>query len=207
MSKELSYILQTLFPSFLTNIYLSLRYQCFIHPSAKIYWPKNVKLAKGVSIGKGTVIMAQKHKAAITLDKNTIINDYCILNSKGGYIIIGKDSSINHFSLIQSTRNNTVLIGKDVAMAPYTRIVPNHEYEGEERTRTIRASTEIGDNVWICAGVTIVVGTNIGKNSIIGANSVVTRDIPDNIVAAGTPAKLIKTFKEYVQKEDSKESD
>lgn len=206
MSKELSYILQTLFPSFLTNIYLGLRYGCFIHPSAKIYWPKNIKLAKGVSIGKGSVIMAQKHKNAIILDKNVIINDYCILNSKGGYINIGEHSTINHFSLIQSTLENTVSIGKDVAIAPYTRIVPNHKYEGEKRTHTIHASTKIDDNVWICAGVTIVVGTNIGKNSIIGANSVVTRDIPDNIVAAGTPAKLIKTFKEYVQEKDPEES-
>ena len=186
-------------------MYLSLRYKCFIHPSAKIYWPKNIKLAKGVSIGKGTVIMAQKHKGSVIIDKGVIINDYCILNSKGGSIKIGEASTINHFSLIQSTLENTVSIGKNVALAPYTRIVPNHKYEGEKRTQTIHASTKIDDNAWICAGVTIVVGTNVGKNSIIGANSVVTRDIPDNIVAAGTPAKLIKTFKEYVQEKSSEE--
>lgn len=134
------------------------------------------------------------------LEKNITLEDYCILNNKGGEILIGESSTINSFALIQSTLGNTISIGKNVAIAPYTRIVPNHKYEGEKRTGTITGSTNIGDNAWIGAGVTIIIGTNIGKNSIVGANSVVTEDIQENIVAAGTPAKFIKTFQEYVKK-------
>jgi acetyltransferase-like isoleucine patch superfamily enzyme len=147
--------------------------------------------------------MAQKNKSSIILGKNVTIEDYSIINNHNGFIEIGDYSTINHYSMIQSTVDNRVTIGEKVAIAPYTRIVPNHSYEGENRTGTIHASTTIGDNVWIGAGVTIVIGSNIGKNSIVGANSVVTRDIEDNVVAAGTPAKLIKTFQEYVQKQNS----
>ena len=201
MNKKISYILQSLFPSFITNFYLSIRYQCYIHPLAKIYWPRNIKFAKGVKIGRGTIITAQKHKDAIVLSKNVAIEEYCIINTHGGDIKIGENTTINAYSMIQSTIDNVISIGNNVAIAPYTRIVPNHEYDGEKRGGTVYASTKIDDNVWIGAGVTIVIGKNIGKNSIIGANSVVTRDIPNNIVAAGIPAKQIKTFEEYVQKE------
>lgn len=197
MNKKISYVLQTLVPSFLINVFLIIKYKCIIHPSAKIYWPGNLKLAKGVRIGKGCIIMAD---GKTVLEKNVALEDYCILNNKDGEILIGESSTINSFSLIQSTLGNSINIGSHVAVAPYTRIVPNHKYEGEKRVGTVKGSTNIEDNVWIGAGVTIVIGTNIGKNSIIGANSVVTENIPDNIVAAGTPAKFIKTFQEYVQK-------
>ena len=50
----------------------------------------------------------------------------------------------------------------------------------------------IGDNVWIGGSVTILPGVTVGNNVTIGAGSVVTKDIPDNVVAVGTPCKVIK---------------
>lgn len=54
----------------------------------------------------------------------------------------------------------------------------------------------IGDNVWIGGGVSIIPGVNIGKNSVIAAGSVVIRDIPENVVAAGNPCKVIRKITE-----------
>ncbi|WP_281381131.1 sugar O-acetyltransferase [Corynebacterium anserum] len=54
------------------------------------------------------------------------------------------------------------------------------------------APITIGDNVWLGGGVTICPGVSIGNNSVIGAGSVVTRDIPDHCFAAGTPAKVMR---------------
>lgn len=54
---------------------------------------------------------------------------------------------------------------------------------------------EIGNNVWIGDKSTILDGVHIGDNVIVGANSVVTHDIPSNSVAAGMPAKIIKQLK------------
>ena len=59
---------------------------------------------------------------------------------------------------------------------------------------------EIGDNVFIGAGTRILYDTRIGSNVIIGTGSVVTKDIPDNSVAAGVPARVIGSFEDYVEK-------
>ena len=58
----------------------------------------------------------------------------------------------------------------------------------------------IGDNVYIGNNVLLMPGVNIGNNVIIGAGAVVTRDIPDNSVAGGVPARVIKTADEYFEK-------
>lgn len=63
---------------------------------------------------------------------------------------------------------------------------------------------KIGNNVFIGIGVTIMPGVTIGDNVIIGAGSIVTRDIPSNSVAAGIPAKVIRTIEEYYEKNNTK---
>ena len=57
------------------------------------------------------------------------------------------------------------------------------------------APVTIGDNVWIGGSVTILPGVTIGSNTTIGAGSVVTKDIPDNVVAAGNPCRVIRKLK------------
>lgn len=59
---------------------------------------------------------------------------------------------------------------------------------------------EIGDNVFIGAGTSINYNVRIGSNVIVGACSLITKDVPDNCVVAGVPAKVISTFEEYVKK-------
>ena len=58
----------------------------------------------------------------------------------------------------------------------------------------------VGDNVYIGLRCLIMMGVHIGNNVIIGAGSIVTKDIPDNSVAVGVPAKVIKTVEEYLEK-------
>lgn len=91
------------------------------------------------------------------------------------------------------TFGSNVWIGPNVGF--YT---PEHAFIHEQRTAGYEHSLPIvvGDNVWICGGVTIVAGVTIGENSIIGAGSVVTKDIPAGVIAVGNPAKVLRKITE-----------
>ena len=89
----------------------------------------------------------------------------------------------------------SVTIGNCVMCAPNVTIsTTGHPVHPYYRTRGAHSSLPIviEDNVWIGANVAIMPGVTIGKNSVIGAGSVVTRDIPANVVAFGTPCRVIR---------------
>ena len=91
------------------------------------------------------------------------------------------------------TIGNNVLIGPNVSL--YT---PNHAIDADERKAGYERSLPItiGHNVWIGGSVTIVPGVTVGDNAIIGAGSVITKDIPANVIAAGVPCKVIRPITE-----------
>ena len=76
----------------------------------------------------------------------------------------------------------------------------NQKYIGEESFVERVGCIEIGDNVFVGSGTRILYDTRIGNNVIIGSDSLVNKDIPDNSVYAGVPAKFICSFDEYVEK-------
>lgn len=88
-----------------------------------------------------------------------------------------------------------VYIGNNVLFGPKVGLyTSNHLFDPEERKAggCVAHSIGIGDNVWLGAGVTVTPDTIIGHNSIIGAGSVVVDDIPDGVIAAGNPCKVIR---------------
>lgn len=92
-----------------------------------------------------------------------------------------------------------VTIGNNVWIGPNVGIyTPNHAFDSKERSDGYEKSLPIviGDNVWIGGGVNIIGGVRIGENSIIGAGSVVTKDIPAGVIVAGNPAKIIREITE-----------
>jgi acetyltransferase-like isoleucine patch superfamily enzyme len=75
----------------------------------------------------------------------------------------------------------------------------NHRYDDPDRPVTwqgftSKGPTRIGDNVWCGANVVVTSGVTIGERCVIGANSVVTRDLPPRSIAAGAPAKVLRTI-------------
>jgi maltose O-acetyltransferase len=91
--------------------------------------------------------------------------------------------------------NGRVVVGDNVMIGPNVQLLTAcHPIYADERNTLFEFTKPIiiGDNVWIGGGVTVLPGVSIGKNSVIGAGSVVTKDVPDNVVAAGNPCRIIR---------------
>ena len=127
-------------------------------------------------------------------DDEIIVNQpfYC---DYGKQIRIGKRFFANfNLTILDEAR---VTIGDDCFIGPNVSIYTAcHSTDPVERNtrREWAEPVTIGDNVWIGGSVTILPGVTIGSNVTIGAGSVVTRDIPDNVVAVGNPCKVIKNL-------------
>ena len=109
---------------------------------------------------------------------------------------IGDNCYFNHHLSIGD--GALVKIGNGVIVGPYVGFyTAAHPLDSAERAEGWQTASpiEVGDNVWIGANVTILGGVKIGKNSVIGAGSVVTKDIPENTLAYGVPAKPVKQIK------------
>lgn len=113
-------------------------------------------------------------------------------------IIIGKGGWISNNALLHSMRS--IRIGDDCRIGECAAIYDADFHEVNPATRNHSAGivkpVVIGSNVWIGARAMILKGVTIGDNSVIGAMSLVTKDIPANCVAAGVPAKVIRSISE-----------
>ena len=111
----------------------------------------------------------------------------------GRHIYIGNGCIINcNVTILDTARIN---IGENVFIAPGVVITAaTHPLDAKTRVERnfIGSSITLEDNVWIGANAVILQGVTIGKNSVIAAGSVVNRDVPDNCLYGGIPAKLIK---------------
>lgn len=108
----------------------------------------------------------------IHIGKNVFINACCHFQDHGG-VTLGDGCQIGH---------NVVFATLNHGMAP------------EDRGTTYPAPIRLGKNVWVGSNATILQGVSIGDNSIVAAGAVVTRDVPENVIVAGVPAKIIKTI-------------
>jgi maltose O-acetyltransferase len=90
-----------------------------------------------------------------------------------------------------------ITIGDDVQIGPNVQLLTaTHPLEPQPRRDKWEAArpVTIGDNVWLGGGVIVLPGVTIGENTVVGAGAVVTRDLPANVVAAGNPARIIRSL-------------
>lgn len=108
----------------------------------------------------------------IVFGKRVFVNSGCSFQDQGG-IQIG----------------DNILVGHNCVIATL-----NHNPNPDKRGNLIPSPVKIGDKVWIGANVTILPGVTVGDGAIIAAGAVVTKNVPERGVAAGVPAKIIKTI-------------
>jgi lipopolysaccharide O-acetyltransferase len=171
-----------------------LRTQLFYRPAMFIFFPIDLRGRRHISLGRnmtcGTgcrfeVYADRKAGKILTIGSNVQINDYV------------------HISAIHSIK-----IGDNALLASriYISDVQHGHYGGSDvqeqsdpeciaKLRPLSyKDVVIEDNVWVGEGVCILPGVTVGRCSIIGANSVVTKDIPAKCIAAGNPARIIKRY-------------
>ncbi|HZX44978.1 MAG TPA: acyltransferase [Candidatus Nanoarchaeia archaeon] len=145
-----------------------------------------------VKLGKNTKAYNFVNLYGCEIGDNTKIGSFVEIRKD---VKIGKNCKIQAFAFIPEG----ITIGDEVFIGPHACFVNDKipratNKEGnlkEEGTDWKIESTHVKDGASIGANATILCGVTIGKNSIVGAGAVVTRDIPDNVIVAGNPAKII----------------
>lgn len=162
------------------------------------------KLSLSAFIQKPLRIDGRKY---ISIYRNVIIQQYSWLfalaiDEHEPELIIHEGCQLGNFNHIAAVRK--VILGKNVLTADNVYISDNlHSYEDIDipimhQPVKFKSEVYIGDGSWLGVNV-CVIGAKIGKNCVIGANAVVTTDIPDYCVAVGAPAKVLKRFNQQTK--------
>ena len=138
-----------------------------------IFHPNNIEIGNNVYIGHQTILKGY-YKNKMVIGNNTWIGQQCFFHSAGG-----------------------LFIGNNVGIGPAVRIITSAHAADDIKKPIIKTSlifkkVVIENNCDIGTGTIILPGVTIGESTILGAGSIVTKNIPPNSVAVGNPAKVIK---------------
>lgn len=159
----------------------------------------------------GKITLRNSHRISVGngvyLADNVVIqvaDEYENFQSTMPQLKLGKRVRVNYFTMISAVKS--VDIGDNVNIAQFC-FIGDHNHEYRDITRPIRDQgiadvrpVVIKKNTWIANKVTVTSGVTIGRNCVIGANSVVTKDIPDYSVAVGVPARVISQYNNETKK-------
>lgn len=151
--------------------------------------------ARGVMYGE---VLEMLREGRLTIGEQVFFESGVWLTGTG-HISIGAGTYLNLGVMVAAT--DRVEIGDHCMIANGSLITDaNHRYDDITQPLTwqgfeSKGPTLIGDNCWLGANVVVTSGVTIGERCVIGANAVVTRDIPAYSIAAGNPAKVIRTVK------------
>lgn len=178
---------------------------------------KYLEVAPSVNMGGMQIIcrVPMQDRKYLRIEDHCVVQGKFVFESSGGLISVGENTFIGSSTFICI---NKIIVGRDVLISWGCTIIDNdaHSIDWELRRNDVRdwkkgleenspgkyknwkdvnsAPVVIGDRSWIGFNCIILKGVSIGEGSIIGAGSVVTTDIPPNVIAAGNPARIIKAI-------------
>lgn len=173
----------------------------FLGKNCRIYFPKFLEIGDNVVIAAHSILNGLSEKG-IRIGNNVHVREYAWiqatsrLDTPGIGVSIGDHTYIGPHSYFGA--GGGIEIGKNVLIGGYVHLLAeNHRYDHPEKTISEQGVTRkgiiIGDNVWIGNNVVVLDGITIGKNCVIGAGSVVTKSVPENSIAVGNPARVLRS--------------
>jgi acetyltransferase-like isoleucine patch superfamily enzyme len=168
----------------------------YIAPSATIHH-RQLRRGAHVFLGERVVIYQQPGGGPVQLDDRVQIhNDTIIEVGPGGSLQIGANSTIQprcQFAAYAAS----IRIGAGVQIAPACAFYPYDHGTAPDlpiaaQPLRTRGGIVVEDDAWLGYGVVVLSGVRIGRGAVVGANAVVTRDVPDGAVVAGSPARVVR---------------
>jgi acetyltransferase-like isoleucine patch superfamily enzyme len=168
----------------------------FIAPSAAVRH-RRLRLGRHCFIGDGVIIYEDRDGGEVTLGDGVHLHQGSIIQTgAGGRLSIGDGTHVQPNCQFSAYRGD-IHIGRGVEIAPRCAFYPyNHGMAPETPIRKqplgSRGGIVVGDDAWMGYGVILLDGARIGRGAVIGAGSVVTGPIPENAIAAGNPARVLR---------------
>jgi len=159
--------------------------------------PGRISLGRNVVLSDGCTLDAKGREGdGIIIGDGVFIGQGTIVTMADGTIEIAEQANIGSYCRIGTLGHTR--IGRKTLLAAYCYVLGGgHESSRTDvaiidQPNTTRGGAQVGDGCWLGARVTVMDGVQIGKETIVGAHAVVTRDLPDFAVAVGIPARVVK---------------
>jgi len=167
----------------------------FLGRSISFRGPHRVRLERGVILDEYCDISCRGEGSSVRIGPGSLIARGTSIHARNGSIEIGEDARIGMHCRIATT--SRITIGR------YALFAASCDIGGEEHGTSLdlpmsqqplisKGGIEIGEDAWLGVGVTVLDGVTIGKGCIVGARSLVRKDLPDFAVAAGIPARILR---------------
>ncbi len=158
--------------------------------------PSQISVGANTVIKRGTILNGRSDGQAfgLTLGPETYIKEYCYLDSYGGFIDIAGPCAIAQFCVFHG--GGGITVGRHVMFGAHCYIIAsNHVFASLDIPYILQGDHAKGivieDNVWIGGGSIILDGVTIGRNAVIGAGAIVTKDIPPNSMYVDRSPRLL----------------
>jgi acetyltransferase-like isoleucine patch superfamily enzyme len=182
--------------------WLRLTGKTFISPSARIYGP-TIEIGRNCFIDDDVTIFVSDENGVIRIESGVSIFRGTIIEvGDGGSVSIGSGTAIQPYCIFNAVIGS-LEIGRNVLVAAHCVFVPfRHRFEDPQRLireqgYESKGGIVVEDDVWLGAGVKVMDRVRINRGAIVGAGSVVTRDVPAHCVVAGVPARILRVRPGY----------